>query len=165
MAMADRRAYYRDNYALYKAHRVCTMCQREDALPGITVCAACRARKSEYNAKYHAEHPAANARRCADRYSAWKTEGKCVKCGGEPRQGMATCEKCARKRAAYFARTYQPVWHDPGLCLQCSEPVVEGYKYCAEHLAKKREQVVKARQKGEENTPWRTDMWPHHVMR
>ena len=33
--MADRSTYYRDNYALYKAHRVCTMCQRDDALPGV----------------------------------------------------------------------------------------------------------------------------------
>ena len=160
----ERRAYLRESYAMYKAHGICVICRRADALRGLTVCAECREYKREHNAKWAAAHAESERQRNAERYAGWKASGKCVKCGAEePRPGKATCARCARRTKWYDARRYQPIWRAPGQCLRCAEPAVEGYSYCAEHLQKQREVIARNRIKGIENTPWRQDMWPRRL--
>lgn len=60
----------------------------------------------------------------------YKAAGLCIFCGGIPREGVQTCERCALK-AASRQREKQAVRHQAGQCIRCGNtPLVTKY-HCA----------------------------------
>lgn len=80
------------------------------------------------------------------RYYKRKLEGKCTRCGKPTKN--AICEKCAEYQKKYErANPERIAYHHEyieykkrlGICTECKEDAVPGYKKCAKHLAINRE--------------------------
>ena len=134
-------------YDWYKSHHICTRCRKETAVPGRTLCPDCAA-QSRIKA---AERRAVKRDEINQKYKEWniqkKEQGLC-RCGRPARPGKVQCVECAlrdRKRRLSKQKAMPlGLRKELHICLRCLKPVVPGYCYCEEHLAKQREYMAKA---------------------
>ena len=117
-------------------------------MTGHWLCAEC----SALRAAQLREKRAADPERYREKRRAWeaaqKEKGLCKRCRREAvKHGL--CAVCYAKQRRYdesarkkrLARTH-PLGikkNRPGVCLWCEAPAVEGFKFCPEHLERKRE--------------------------
>lgn len=73
-------SYSADSYRFFKAHGICTRCNKERAIEGHTMCADCLANEAVRESKHTPMSEAAKARRKA-KYEYRKTNGLCLDCG------------------------------------------------------------------------------------
>lgn len=135
----------KDDYSWYKAHRICPGCRQRAAAYGHVYCGECMYRKTE---TYHAtkDRGVINTKN-RERYQRYRDEGRCVRCGQPARPGLSHCQKCQdyQNRAHMKWRRERRVEKPEDECRLCTEKRVEGYAYCAEHLAQRRALIARNR--------------------
>ena len=130
-------------YQWYKQHGICVDCNRENALPGITYCRCCKARRIEYNRTEWERHKERlipiNRERNKSLYWQRKEAGLCTRCGkNQPDTGKAKCTRCLRKDAQIHQKSARGKsvqsrydWLSKGLCWTCGKnPHIKGKKVC-----------------------------------
>lgn len=146
----EEKAYKRDEYAWYKAHKVCVVCHCRDAFEGYTVCRECLYRRQartrtkptdDQKARYNASK---NEKR-----KAWIAQGLCSVCGKPVMPGYKMCVyhyNLKRKQQRKRLDGKKTGYYELGLCRICGAEPVPGKHYCEKHLAEKQEEAAHARQ-------------------
>lgn len=85
------------------ARGVCTMCRKQEACFGFTLCADCQEKKAEYYQQNQEKYKQmANERR-----ARYKAEGLCVRCGKEKEDnGTLQCDVC-RKMSSFAHKRWR----------------------------------------------------------
>ena len=144
-------------YAWYKAHGICTQCQREKAYGGKVTCLYCQGKQIESAVKYYQNLPESKLKAKKQRESDYhkrireerKEKGVCVACGKYPaRQNRTLCKICTDKQNRYQAgyrmkkaeqqgKDITPRFKRTALgkCYICGETVSDENKnFCPKHL-------------------------------
>lgn len=148
-------------YEWYKAHHICPMCARRDAVPRMVFCGECLdVKRGQYDPERTTEWGRARRARLIE-------AGLCVECARNPaRYGRRTCEACYRRKSVHdkskYWATARQKYRTPWICRAggCEAEVVDGKHYCAEHLAEKQERMEVARLAAlakNKDHPWRME--------
>lgn len=145
-------------YQWYKQHGICVDCNQENALPGITYCRCCKARRIEYNRTEWEKHKdrliPINREHKKSLYWQRKEAGLCTRCGKHPPEtGKAKCTACLRKDAAVHMRTAhrngvvsREQWAADKICFTCGKhPALPGKKLCQYCYSKTLATIANAR--------------------
>ena len=158
--LEQRRERRKRNAEYYKAQGRCPRCGGKDAKTETTggYCFECLEKNKELERKRSEEYNKRRKERKKKLYEERKESGLCTRCGKPREAGKTLCKTCAeRHRAANkqsWVKAGKPTgrWNN-GLCGLCvKKPVEEGYKVCADCLARIR--AIKHKPPGE-NHPWR----------
>ncbi len=138
----------RKNYQYYKSRGICVKCGKDVAMEGMVVCPECGYKDMLRSYKYRNNMNEEQRNRIREwrnnKRSKNRTDGLCS-CG-KPRDNekYKLCKDCRAYHRNYKRKKSHPnMWMELGLCRWCGGEVVEGYKYCAEHLEKIRAQTEK----------------------
>jgi len=140
---------YKTRYDWLKHKGYCVCCGKEKALPGITLCLACRFDARERMAARR-ESEITRARDNAgtkERRARAKETGLCTRCCRRPaRAGKSQCSVCAAKNAGYYKkRASGTLIADFGECRYCGKERVDGYSFCRDCLIKRQASMLYAR--------------------
>lgn len=149
--MKDRVAeneYKRELYHSRKELGICVTCGNDFAIYGSCLCPEC-SYKSLIKSKKYRENMSKEQRerinkRILEERHRRKENGFCS-CGKQrDNEKYRLCKDCRTYYRNYKRKKAQPkMWMELGLCRWCGGEVVEGFKFCAEHLEKVREQTEK----------------------
>lgn len=148
--MSRTKEQRREDYLFFKARGICVACRKRRAFRGHVHCPECMEKLA---LRGHNTTP----ERRRELYQKHKADGICVSCKSRPAEaGKTKCPQCAAKQARSAAKAYvrrvRPDW----MCLRCSEPHVEGKRYCERHMAQAREQCAMMRARIRTSAhPWR----------
>lgn len=156
------------DYAWYKAHHICTQCQKQTARKGKVTCLQCSGAAIETSLTYWHDMPDEKKQAKLERRRQYnkrrrdslKQAGICTMCGKKPaKQGRTLCQTCANKnkmRVAACTRkklesqgkdsTPRAMRTSLGKCYICGEPVSdESRNFCAGCLEVQRRKAAHMR--------------------
>lgn len=138
----------KERYYYLKDRGLCVCCGKDYAMDGLTVCPECGFRKAETQRIRRLNQT--NEQRMKG--LEWRkinrdknrAAGLCS-CGKEREDKQY---KLCRECRLYYRRKKREkampkMWMELGLCRWCGKEVVDGYKYCQEHLERVRKQTEK----------------------
>lgn len=116
--MSSDSIYKQERLTYLRSLGLCTLCGKEDALPGKSRCASCKVSgNTQYRRRYHER----------------KAKGLCVQCGeSNPRKGKVLCGRC-RRRQTIRSRKVVHRRVAEARCMRCGGDIEfdrEKSKYC-----------------------------------
>lgn len=116
MTKEERNQRQKERYEWLKSHKICTICGREKAVIGQTLCESCRKKSHDRVNSFRKNATPENrlkrlayAREYAKRKRAeYSAKGLCIACGKRPpKNSRKTCEVCLTRQRKYYRKQHE----------------------------------------------------------
>ena len=144
-----------EEYMFFKERGICPVCRKRSAAIGRTQCEECLERSRDWSARRDKD---VQRFRRKEAYEQHKADGICVSCKCRPAiPGKVRCDVCTRKSKIYAVSHYVRNVKPSDVCWRknCSEPTVNGTRYCQAHYQQMVEHARMMRDTAKGRGTWR----------